>query len=349
MPDKLVIDGSQGEGGGQILRTSIALAAVTGREIRITNIRAGRPKAGLRPQHLAAVRAAAEVTGAETAGDTVGSKELLFRPGAARAGTYCFDIGTAGSTALLAQTIIPVMMPSSGRWDVTLRGATHNPMAPCFEYLRDTFGVLAGAANFHGYFELIRAGFYPAGGGQVRMQVQGLSGRANVPELHLTSPGELRYIEGVSATAGRLPGQIAERQARRALGRLAGAGHEATIEQASWAADSPGTVVSLRAVFTRSVAGFFALGKKGTPAARVADETVDALLAFLASGAAVDAHAADQLLVIAALAPGESTFTTERITSHLLTNAAVIRHLTGRDVHVDAAKGSPGCVTVPRK
>lgn len=340
------IDGSEGEGGGQILRTSLALAAATGVEVRIRRIRAGRPKPGLRAQHLAAVRAAAGVCDADVEGAHLSSKELRFRPGGLRAGRFRFDIGTAGSTVLVLQTLIPPLMVADGDSEVVVAGGTHNPKAPCFEYLRDVFDVLASVMNLQAYFELVRAGFYPAGGGEVRMQLRGLRAAENVGPFRVSQRGELRYVEGVSARASSLREGILDRQTTQALGRLAAAGHRASLEQAVWDTASPGTSVFLRAVFTRTVAGFGALGRRGKPAERVADEAADALLAFLDGRGALDAHAADQVLTLAALCPEDSHFTTERVTDHLLTNAGVVRKLTGREVHIEGDPGQPGTVSV---
>jgi len=342
-PHEIIIDGSRGEGGGQILRTSIGLAAALGLRVRIRDIRAHRPKPGLRAQHLAAVRAAAAVCDAEVAGDEPGSLELSFAPQKAHGGNFHFDIGTAGSTMLVCQTVLPALAVCGQRTHIVVTGGTHNPLAPCFEYVRDVYNVLGSAMNLRAYFELVRAGFYPAGGGEALMEVDGLSAREEVAPLRLASRGGLKYVDGVAAVSRSLPEHIVERQHRQVLGRLAQAGHRASIEQLAWDSHSPGTVVFLRAVFDRSVAGFFALGPRGKPAEQVADEAVDGLLAFIESDAVVDAHAADQLLTLAALSPEESHFHTERVTAHLTTNAEVIRRLTGRQVIID----EDGLVTLP--
>jgi len=349
LPDQpVLIDGSWGEGGGQTLRTSLALSAAMGIPVRITAIRAGRPKSGLRAQHLAAVRAAAGVCKGRVTGDSLGSQEITFTPGAVSPGRFRFDIGTAGSTVLLAQTILPALAVANGRSEVTVTGGTHNPFAPCFEYLRDVFGVLASAANLQAYFELHRAGFYPAGGGEMRMEVQGLGSAEGLAGVQLTSRGELKHIDGVSAACQSLPRHIIERQTRQALGMLASAGLRATIEEAAWPAGGPGTVVFLRAVFSRTVAGFFALGQRGKPAEDVAADAVEQLLAFLDSPGAVDRHAADQLITLLALSPSPGRLTTERITDHLLTNAEVIRRMTGRRVDVEGGVEKPGTVSIAR-
>ena len=343
---KIVIDGSKGEGGGQILRTSVALAAALAREVRVTNIRTGRSKAGLRPQHLAAVRAAAAVCNGTITGDRIGSGELTFLPGQIAGGDYRFDIGTAGSTVLLLQTVIPALMLTDADSKVTVRGGTHNPFAPCFEYLRDVFAVLASAANLQVYFESPRRGFYPAGGGEVRMEIGGVASRDNIAPLRYVARGELRRIEGISAISSTLPAHVAERQSGQVLGLLAKADQRGTIEQTVWDTPSPGAVVFMRAVFARSVAGFAALGARGKPAERVADEAVLPLLEFLDSPGVVDCHAADQLLTLAALSPDESRFRTDRVTSHLLTNATVVETLTERRVRIDGELGQPGEVIV---
>lgn len=342
----IVIDGSQGEGGGQILRTSVGLAAALGKAVRVTGIRAGRQKPGLRPQHLSAVRAAAAVADADLSGAEIGSTDVTFRPGPVRVGRYRFDIGTAGSSALVLQTIIPAMMLADGESDVTVTGGTHNPLAPCFEYLRDVFGLLASAANLQIYLEMVRAGFYPRGGGEIHMQVRGIGSPDNVEPLRLGSRGELRYIEGLSAASHSLPGHIIERQTAQVLGRLAAAGRRGTVEQAVWQSDSPGTVVFLRAVFAKTVAGVFALGARGKRAERVADEAVEDLLDFLDSPGVVDAHAADQLITLAALCPAASRFVAERLTDHLKTNADVIRQITGRNITLEPGEDEAATVTV---
>jgi len=350
--DALTIDGSQGEGGGQVLRTSLALAAALRdrggpASLRIVNIRARRPRPGLQPQHLAAVRAAAEVCGGALTGAARDSTELTFRPGAARAGAYRFDIGTAGSATLVCQTVLPALLCADGDSEVTVSGGTHNPFAPCFEYLRDVFGTLAEAAGASFASAMARMGFYPAGGGEVTCRIRGVGGGAQLGGVKLLTRGEPRAVEGLSAAAEALPAHIVRRQADRAAERLRGEGLPVAMRRLRGPARSPGTVVFLRAIFSRGVAGSFALGKRGKPAERVADEAVDDLLAFLAAPGATDPHAADQLITLLALAPGASELTTTAVTGHLLTNAEVVRQVAGRAVTVEGAAGEPGRVLVP--
>lgn len=347
----VTIDGSFGEGGGQILRTSVGLAAALwGRDgpevLRIENIRANRPKPGLGAQHVTSVKAAAAVTGGKLTGAEVGSETLEFRPGRPRPGRYRFEIATAGSAILVLQTILPALVVADGNSEVTVTGGTHNPFAPCFDYFSGVFGLLASGANVSINATLDAAGFYPAGGGQVHCRVGGLGSPDHVAPLNLLSRGGLKHIEGLSAVAKSLPEAIAERQSAQTIARLRKAGLRCSLEQAHWPTRSPGTVVFLRAVFSRSVAGFFALGKKGKPAEQVADQAVDDLLEFLDANGAVDPHAADQLITILALSPDASELATTKITQHLLTNAEVIRQIAGRDVTVTGKIGTPGHVAI---
>ncbi|HUT59297.1 MAG TPA: RNA 3'-terminal phosphate cyclase [Phycisphaerae bacterium] len=345
--EPILIDGAQGEGGGQVLRTSLGLAAALGQGLRIVNIRARRKPSGLRPQHVAAVRAAAAVCDAEVRGAAVGAGELTFLPGRPRGGSYEFDIGTAGSTSLVLQTIIPPLMVCGDDAEVVVRGGTHNPFAPCFHYLRDVFGLLASAMGLQAYFQMNRAGFYPKGGGEVAMHVRGLAGREDLAPVRYESRGELDRIEVLSATGGDLPEHIVDRQAKRAVRRLLAPGRRVDVQQERWDTLSPGTTVFVRAVFSRTVGGFDALGARGKPAERVADEAVDAMLAFLDGDGALDPHAADQILTLAALCPEESRFTCSEATDHLRTNAAVIAQLTGRDVRIDQVEGTAAVTVAP--
>jgi RNA 3'-terminal phosphate cyclase (ATP) len=293
------------------------------------------------------VRAAAAVCGAKITGDSLGSRELVFAPGPLAGGEHEIDVGTAESVNLVLQTILPPLTVCDADSTVRVTGGTHNPLAPCFEYVRDVFGPLASSMNVQAYYEMERPGFYPSGGGKVRMAVCGLECAQDVGALRFMSRGELRRIEGLSAASDSLPEHIVDRQAARATSRLAEAGHSVRMERARWATASPGTVVFLRAVYSRTVAGFFSLGKLGKPAETVADEAADAMLDFLSGTGALDSHAADQLITLAALCEGPSRFTCHRVTSHLRTNAEVIRQITGRTVEIAEAADGTGSVILP--
>lgn len=336
-----VLDGSYGEGGGQILRTALALATVTGQAVVVTRIRAGRPQPGLQPQHLTVVRALAILSQARVQGDALGSTEVAFAPGAVRGGRYRFDVGvvraSAGAVTLLFHALLPALLAADGPTELTLVGGTHVPWSPPVHHLRDVFLRCLAPAGVTAHVHLRRWGFYPAGGGLVEARVEPT--RELSPLEIITAPPPI--ITGVSAVA-RLPRQIAERQRDRALARLRAAGLEATISlEPDAPAGSPGTFLGL-AVPGRL--GASALGRRGVPAEQVADEAVDAFLAARASGAALDEHVADQLVPILALARGPSTFTCPRLTPHLRTVAWVVEQLL--PVRVTLQESAPARVRV---
>jgi RNA 3'-terminal phosphate cyclase (ATP) len=210
------IDGSQGEGGGQLLRTALSLSCITGKSFRISNIRKSRPKSGLMRQHLVAVQAAARIAGAELTGDQLGSTELSFSPRRVTPGDYSFDIGTAGSTPLVLQTIIPPLLLAGGPSRLTLTGGTHVPFSPSFHYIAEVFAPALYRLGARLELTLDSCGFYPKGGGKVRCRIQP---SAAFTALNAEQRGKLLRISGCSAVAN-LPLSIAERQTRSALGRL---------------------------------------------------------------------------------------------------------------------------------
>ncbi|MFP3982138.1 MAG: RNA 3'-terminal phosphate cyclase [Desulfurivibrionaceae bacterium] len=340
----LDIDGSMGEGGGQVLRSSLTLAAITGKTFRMKNIRAGRSKPGLRPQHLRAVEAAAQICRAGVNGAEIGSGQLIFRPGQVAAGNYHFDIGTAGSSSLVLQTILLPLSSAGQKSRVTVTGGTHVPWSPCFEYLERHWCVFLDRLGIAAGLTLVQAGFYPKGGGCVRAEIYPMVG---LKPLTLVERGRLLKIQGFSGSAD-LPDHIAERQRRRALDRLAENHQVSNIEISRMSAFSPGTVLFLLAEFENGQCCFFGLGERGKPAEQVADEAVDALEDFLATEAAIDHYLADQLLLPLALAEGTSRLSTSKITTHLLTNARVIRIFLPVEIKIRGNSGRPGVVEVYR-
>lgn len=341
-PSLLELDGSLGEGGGQILRTSLALSLVTGRPFHLFNIRAGRPKPGLQPQHLTCVRAAAAIGQAQLRGASRGSIDLVFEPGSVRSGNYRFDVGTAGATSLVLHTLyLPLALGMSAPSQLTLIGGTHVSHSPCYHFLETTWRVYLERFGLGLDLHLVRPGYYPRGGGVVEAVVQPCS---SLRPARLHERGPLR-VTGFSAVAG-LPTEIAKRQARRTRFRLQQAGLEAAIHEESWDG-GPATVLALVLETTPAPALFFALGERGKRAERVADEAVDQALHYLhAAPAAVDGHSADQVLLPLALAEGPSEFTVAEVTSHLLTNADVIRRFVDRAIHIDGSPGRPGVVRI---
>lgn len=340
MPDRLHIDGSYGEGGGQIVRTAVALAAITGRSIRLRRIRAGRAKPGLGAQHLTSVRAVASVCGASLEGDALGSEELGFSPSRPpQAGDYDFDVaearegGSAGTTSLVLQAVLPALLCAHGASHLRLRGGTHVISSPPFDYLADVWlPTLRGMGASVG-IELERSGWFPVGRGEIDAWIVGLDRGALMP-LDLERRGPLRRIFG-RAVAANLPSHVARRMADRAGALLGAQGIEPQIVAERVQAACPGAGIFLTADYETARCGFNAIGRLGRPAEMVAEEAVGALLAHRASSGAVDVHLGDQLLVPAALAQGRSIISVERTSRHIETNAWVIEQFALASVSVE--------------
>lgn len=352
--DWLVIDGSHGEGGGQIVRSAVALSAITGRSIRIENVRAGRPKPGLAAQHLTAVRAVAALCRAKLAGDVIGGTTLDFAPGAAvAAGDYVFDVGaarpggSAGATALVLQAALVPLALAAGVSRVTIRGGTHMAWSPPFDYLCEVWLPALARIGVRAEVELRVSGWFPIGQGEIGAHVQGLGpdGRARLTPLTLRQRGNLRGVTG-RALAANLPEHVAARMAARANEILAGQGINTAIAAETVSAACAGAGIFLTADYEHIRCGFNALGERGVPAERVAEAAVAGLLAHRDTGAALDLHLADQILLPLALAPGRSVFTAERTTRHLETNAWVIERFGLARVALEPGPGTSGIVTV---
>jgi RNA 3'-terminal phosphate cyclase (ATP) len=328
----ITIDGSMGEGGGQILRTSLSLSMLTGRPFRIVKLRQNRSKPGLRPQHLAAVQAAAALCDAEVKGDEVGSRELLFTPGAKAPGDLRVDIGTAGATTLVLQTLqLPIALRAKGPVLVQLDGGTFNDKAPSFPFVSTTWRDYLALMGLSISLAMPRAGFYPRGGGRLDAWIEpGMPGA-----ITLVDRPPLGKISGTAATCA-LPGRsIAERLRDQALRRLAERGLTAEIETIDMPGKSPGAVLSLSAHHGAIASTFVALGRRGVPSEQVADEAVDELLAFEDSAAAVDLHSADQILLPLALAEGRSAYSVAAVDEHLRTNVATIGAILDRPITIE--------------
>lgn len=320
MSDLLRIDGSRGEGGGQILRTSLSLACITGRPIELYNIRAKRDKPGLRPQHLQCVKAAAHICSGRLQGAEVGSTRIAFEPGPIRPGEYRFDIGTAGATSLVFHTVVYPLSFARSPSRVVITGGTHNPMSPCYHYMALAWAPLLGQLGFNIDLGIAAAGFYPKGGGEISATV---SPADALRPLRLRERGRLSAIEGISGVAN-LKLSIAERQAKSASTRLKAMGIDCPFEVCDMPAASPGTVLLVNAVFEHGRACYFGLGEVRKRAETVADEACRDLQRFMKSSATVDEHLADQLLIPLAFCEGESIFMPPVVTTHLTTNADVI-------------------------
>jgi RNA 3'-terminal phosphate cyclase (ATP) len=336
------IDGSLGEGGGQVLRSSLTLSMVTEQDVRITKIRAKRQKPGLRPQHLNAVHAAAEICGANVDGADIGSQAITFSPGEIQGGKYLFDIGTAGSTSLVLQTILLPLSRAAKSSIVTIIGGTHVPWSPCFHYLDLQYLPFLWKMGLDVHLRMEQAGFYPRGGGQIRSAIEP---NEKLSPLTLMERGRLLEIRGISAVAN-LSRNIATRQRRQVLGRLGRRFPLNNIRVVDLPAPSPGSLILLLAEFEKSQACYFALGEKGKSADKVADEAIAGFEAFVATEGVIDQYLADQLLLPLAFAAGSSEFYTSQVTKHLVTNAEVIRKFLPVEIKISGKIGKPGIVSI---
>lgn len=337
----LTIDGAQGEGGGQILRSALALSLLLQQPVHLVNIRAGRKQPGLRPQHLAAVEAAARVGQAQVEGAHLGSRTLTFHPQGVRPGNYHIRIPTAGSVTLVLQAVLLPLALAGGTSTLHLSGGTHVPWSPTYEYLDWHLRPFLERLGIFLQATLRQAGFYPEGGGELVVRIR--PAEEPLHPLRLHQRGALVGVRGLSAVAN-LPDHILQRQKHQALRRLQGLPCPVKVQTARLPSPGQGTVVALRAEAEQGAGCFTALGAKGKPAERVADEAIEALLAYLNSEAALDAHLADQLLLPLAFAAGPSAFTTERVTEHLRTLAWLLE--TFGVAQVTLEESSPARVTV---
>ncbi len=315
------LDGSFGEGGGQILRSALTLSLLTGKPFCIVRIRAGRKNPGLRPQHLAAVRAAAAVGRAEVRGDRLGSMELCFSPRGVSAGRYRFATGTAGAATLVFQTVLlPLALMGGEESELVLEGGTHVPQSPSFDDLDFAYRAWLLRLGVAFTLELERPGFYPRGGGRFRARVSPAGAvRPLAAEGSFAPTGVV--VRGVAA---RLPFHVAKRIARRAAERLEEAGLLPAVEVRHPEAVAPGAYGFVGLSGRPGPVAFTALGAPGKPSERVGEEAALRALGFLRRGAPVEAHLADQLLLPLAVAPGPSAFRVERVTRHLETQAWLI-------------------------
>lgn len=348
----IAIDGSHGEGGGQIVRSALTLAALTGQAVRIEAIRAGRDKPGLQAQHLTAVRAAAAICNATVRGDTLGSMTLEFIPGGPpQPGEYLFDVAearqgaSAGSVVLVFQTVLlPLALAGPSR--LVIKGGTHVPWSPPLPYIQHVFLPTVWRMGLRAQVTLRRYGWYPAGGGEAEFQIADC--QYPIPNIQLTWRGELRKVWGIAAVSN-LPGHIAQRMANRAINILKAANTQYPtphIQPTHVEATGPGVGIFIFAEYEHVAAGFCAYGRKGVPAEKVAEEACNALLAHHQSNGAVDPHLADQLTLPAAILTRSACWTTSRVTRHLLTNAWVAQQFVNCTIEVRGQEGQAGEIQV---
>jgi RNA 3'-terminal phosphate cyclase (ATP) len=325
----ITIDGSHNEGGGQILRTSLALSLATTTPFRIEKIRAGRKQPGLQRQHLAAVRAAAAVGKAGVNGDALGSQQLTFVPKEIAPGEYKFPVGTAGSTTLVLQTVLPALMLATKPSSLTLEGGTHNTAAPPYEFLAKTFVPLLNRIGACVSLRLIVHGFYPAGGGLMKVAIEP---PAALCALDLRQRGEPTG-RGARALVANLPRHIAERELAVIARQLAWEPSCLKVEAVT--SRGPGNVVLLEVASEHITEVFSGFGERGVRAETVAEKAVAETRRYLATKAAVGEHLADQLLLPLALARG-GVFTTLPPSRHTRTNIDTVQRFLPARIEVSA-------------
>ncbi|MBL8512317.1 MAG: RNA 3'-terminal phosphate cyclase [Betaproteobacteria bacterium] len=329
----LILDGSQGEGGGQILRTALTLSMCTGQPFAIEKIRAGRKKPGLMRQHLTAVLAAQQICGARVEGAEVGSLALRFTPGAIGSGNYEFAIGTAGSVTLVLQTILPALLQAGGPSRVVLRGGTHNAMAPSFDFLVQSFLPQLRKMGAQVSLSLQRHGFYPAGGGELVAEIQPTT---HLQPLSLNERGARGTCYAESLIAG-VPAHVAQRELET-VGRLMGWADDQLHVRGLPNDQGPGNVLNLTLGYEHVTEVVTLFGEKGVAAEAIAKRAVALARAYLSAAAPVGEYLADQLLLPMALA-GRGEMTITAASSHTQTNAEVIQKFLPVDIEISPAGG----------
>jgi RNA 3'-terminal phosphate cyclase (ATP) len=341
------VDGSFGEGGGQVLRTAVALAAVLSKEIHVFNIRAGRAEPGLRPQHMTGVKAAAELCSANLQGLEVGATEFVFKPGKLRAGSFRFDVGTAGSITLVLQTLMPILAFAPGAVHLEIKGGTDVKWSPPIDYLRLVTLPILRKVGYQGDLETVQRGHYPKGGGSVRFSTQGPS---TLQPLINNHSGSISKIYGIShATA--LPRHVAERQATAAGKRLEDAKLPSPSIDLEVIDDKrqlgPGSGIVLSAETQNGgILGSDTLGERGKPAEEIGSNAGKILIEEVHSGAYLDRHMGDIIVPYLVLADGTSEVSVSRVTQHTRTNVKVVEWFTGRGFDLEGEIDLPGKLRV---
>lgn len=326
----ITIDGSFGEGGGQILRTSLAMSLVTGKPFCMEKIRAKREKPGLLRQHLTAVNAAAEVGRAKVDGNCIGSLKLTFEPTTVKAGSYHYAIGTAGSATLVLQTILPALLTADGASELVLEGGTHNPYAPPFDFLAKAFLPVINRMGPRVTARLERPGFYPAGGGKFTVSIEPVT---KLSRVDLTERGEILKRECVAVVA-QLPRRIAETELAVMQAKLSWDPGCFRTEEVS-TSRGPGNILIVTVESQHQTEVFTGFGERGVPADRVALATIEQVHEYLSAGVPVGRHLADQLMIPMALAGG-GKFRTLPPTRHSTTNIEILKKFL--DVEVTVTK-----------
>lgn len=336
------IDGSQGEGGGQIIRSSLALSAVTGRPLRIFNIRAGRKKPGLKKQHVVAANAAARICNAHCKGVEIGASEITFEPNPICAGHYEFQIGSAGSTSLVSQTVLPALLTADGKSTLVIEGGTHNPMAPTFDFIQQSYLPQLAKFGANVDSEIERMGFFPKGGGRVSFEITPV---AQWQGHELLESGVLKS-KSVTALVSALPANIGTREVDkicRKVGWPANVGKVIEVQDPH----GPGNVVSIALDYENVCAMFTGFGQRGVKAEQVANSCYRDAKRFLDAQIPVEEYLADQLILpmsLAANAGCKSSFRTYQLSGHSVTHLDVVKLFL--DIKIETMAEENGTVAV---
>jgi RNA 3'-terminal phosphate cyclase (ATP) len=317
--EMIIIDGAAGEGGGQVLRTAIGLSMVTSKPFRIENIRGGREKPGLLRQHLTAVNAAAEISSAHVDGAAIGSRELTFAPGKVRAGTYAFSIGSAGSTTLVLQAILPALLVADRPSNLTLEGGTHNPSAPPIDFIEKAYCPTISRLGPQVHVALDRYGFYPAGGGRFFASIVPAE---KMTAIELTERGA-NGDHVAHAVIAAVPADVAKRELELIAQQMQWPPQSLRIKQVP-NDQGPGNLVMLEVAHQHVTEVFTSFGQRGIRAEAVAADAIQQAKRYLSANVPVGPCLADQLMIPFALAGG-GAFVTQALTRHATTNIGVIR------------------------
>jgi RNA 3'-terminal phosphate cyclase (ATP) len=340
----LKIDGSYGEGGGQILRTALSLSSILKKPVEIENIRKNRKKPGLKPQHLTCVNACQIITNAIVSGNEIDSPRLRFEPAGLKGGEYAFDVaeksGSAGSVSLILQAILLPLFHAENKSHIVLSGGTHVSWSPPIHYIQQVFLPAIKRMGCHAVLNLEKWGWYPIGKGKTDISV---TPSEKFLSIDLTERGRLIKISGISAVSN-LPLNIAERQRNRGWNLLREKGIAADIEIINAPSIGKGTFFFITAEFENAIAGFSSLGAIGKKAEKVAEEACQDLFRYLDSVAALDEHLADQIIPYLALSEGRSSFTVSKISMHLLTNIWAVKQFLPVEIKVEGELGNKGKV-----
>lgn len=323
------VDGSYGEGGGQILRTSVALSAVSGVPVRISRIRAGRPNPGIMAQHLTSVEAIARLCDARVEGLKLGSTTIEFVPGPVIGGDLALDVGTAGSTTLILQSCMIAATVAKSNITLTLKGGTDVRWSPPFDYIRMVHLPMAERFGARCDLELVSRGFYPEGGGELRAE---LWPSPTLKAVTLETPGELQEVVGM-VFAQNLPEHVVTRMKHAALKRLVGC-EKVKIESDTRTGAATGAGIVLVGECGSTVLGASALGERGVRAETLGERCASDLLETLRSGATVDEHMLDQIIPYMGLAEGSSQVLADEVSGHARTNMWIVEKFTGRSFEV---------------